>query len=126
MRKKSKSITSKTKRKHSHRLPLRSQGERLRLLPSLAADLIQKTFDSVRDAIFILDARVPPTIHACNQAACAIFGYQKSEMLGKTTAFLHVDDEAIKQFESLLYPVPEKGRPFYLPEFRMKRKDGSI
>ncbi len=92
------------------------------------ADLLQKTFDSMTDAVFILDARVsPPIILECNEAASAIFGYEKTEMLGKTTAFLHVSDDTVREFQSQLYPAAEEGRmPFHLPEFRMKRKDGSI
>ena len=92
------------------------------------AVLLQKTFDSMTDAVFILDnTRPSPTILDCNQAASTIFGYEKQEMIGKTTAFLHASDEALREFRSLLYPAAEAGRlPFHLREFHMKRKDGSI
>jgi PAS domain S-box-containing protein len=92
--------------------------------------LLQKTFDSMTDAIFILDAVIPPaspTIIECNEAASKIFGYSEAEMLGRNTAFLHVSDETLKEFQSLLFAAASEGRlPFRLPEFRMKRKDGSI
>jgi len=92
------------------------------------ADLLQKTFDSMTAAVFILDARLPtPTVVECNQAACAVFGYGMEEMLGKTTEFLHVSDETLREFRALLYSAVEEGRlPFHLAEFHMKRKNGTI
>ncbi|RJS88997.1 PAS domain S-box protein [Candidatus Bathyarchaeota archaeon] len=91
------------------------------------ADLLRRAFDSMSDAVFILDSKVPPTILECNKAASIIFGYDKEEMVGRTTALLHVDEEALREFQSLLYPAVEAGHlPFHLPEFRMRRKDGSI
>ena len=94
------------------------------------ADLLQKTFNSMTDAIFILEAKAPPaapTILECNEAASAIFGYDKTEMLGKTTDFLHVSEGTLREFQSQLYSAVQQGRfPFHLQEFRMKRKDGSV
>jgi two-component system cell cycle sensor histidine kinase/response regulator CckA len=92
------------------------------------ADLLQKTFDSMTDAVFILDAKQPtPIITECNQAACAVFGYDRTEMLGRSTQFLHVSDETLKEFQSLLYSAVEEGHlPFHLTEFRMKRKNGTV
>jgi PAS domain S-box-containing protein len=92
------------------------------------ADLLQKTFDSMIAAVFILDAGLPTlTVVECNQAACAVFGYDREEMLGKTTEFLHVSDETLREFRALLYSAVEEGRlPFHLTEFHMKRKNGTI
>jgi PAS domain-containing protein len=53
----------------------------------LIADVLQNTFDSMIDTVFILDANVPPAILECNEAASAIFGYDKAVMLGRTTDF---------------------------------------
>jgi PAS domain S-box-containing protein len=80
------------------------------------------------DAVFILDAKQPaPIITECNQAACTVFGYDRMEMLGKSTQFLHVSDETLKEFQSLLYSAVEDGRlPFHLAGFRMKRKNGTV
>ena len=91
-------------------------------------DLLQKTLDSMSDAVFILDARLPaPTIIECNQAAPGVFGYDRAEVLGKTTKFLHVSEETLREFQSQLYRAVQQGQlPFHLQEFRMKRKDGSI
>jgi PAS domain S-box-containing protein len=88
--------------------------------------LLLKIFDILPDAIFLLDAEMPPKIVNCNKVASTIFGYAKDEMIGKTTAFLHVDEESLKKFQSLLYPAMEKNAFFHFPEYKMKRKDGSI
>jgi PAS domain S-box-containing protein len=94
------------------------------------ADLLQKTLNSMTDAIFILEAKAPPTaptILECNHAASLIFGYDRTDLLGKATDFLHVSYETLKEFQSQLYAaVQQKQLPFHLGEFRMKRKDGSI
>jgi PAS domain S-box-containing protein len=91
-------------------------------------DLLQKTFDGMTDAVFILDDKPPsPTILECNRAASKLFGYEKQEIIGRRTAFLHVSDETLREFRSLLYAAAETGSlPFQLHEFHMKRKDGSI
>jgi len=91
-------------------------------------DLLRNTFDRMTESVFILDAELPvPTILECNKAASDIFGYEKKEMLGRSTAFLHVSDETLKEFQSLLYLAVEKGAvSFHLAEHRMKRRDGSI
>jgi len=90
-------------------------------------DLLQKTLNSVDDAIFVLDAGNPPRILDCNQSASRVFGYSKKELLGRTTDFLHVSDKTLKEFQSRLYPAVEQHLlPFHLPDHSMKRKDGSV
>ena len=90
--------------------------------------LLQNTFDSMTDAVFILEDRPPtPAILECNRATSTIFGYEKQEIIGRTTAFLHVSVETLREFLSLLYPAAETGSlPIHLHGFQMKRKDGSI
>ncbi len=87
--------------------------------------LLEKTFASLLDAVFIIDAGTMEIIN-CNPAASTIFGYSRQEMLGQTTAFLHVDLVAQEEFRQHLHSaVAEKGF-LLLPEFRMKRKDGTV
>ena len=87
--------------------------------------LLEKTFTSLLDAIFIIDAGTTEIID-CNPASSRIFGYSRQEMLGRTTAFLNVDQASLEEFRQYLDPgVAEKGFLF-LPEFRMKRKDGTV
>jgi PAS domain S-box-containing protein len=92
------------------------------------ADLLQKTFDGMTDAVLVLDNKSPsPTILECNLAAAKLFGYEKQEIIGRTTAFLHVSDDSLREFWSLLNAAAEEGSlPLELHEFQMKRKDGSI
>jgi PAS domain-containing protein len=60
-------------------------------------DLLQKTFDSMTDAIFLLEAKLPvASIIECNQGASVVFGYDRTEMLGRTINFLHVSAETLK------------------------------
>ena len=89
-------------------------------------ELFEKTFLALKDAIFILDAGIPPKIVDCNPAAVEMFGYAHEEMLGRTTVFLHVSEETLRKFQEDLYPQTENRGFFYMPEFEMKRKNGVI
>ncbi len=89
-------------------------------------ELFERIFTSQRDAIIVLDADVPPTIIDCNPATTEIFGYTPQEMVGQTTAFLHVDEMSLRNFREQLLSAIEGQDFFYLPEFKMKRKDGSV
>jgi PAS domain S-box-containing protein len=87
--------------------------------------LLEKTFASLREAVFIIDAESTRILN-CNPAASQIFGYKKEEMLGQTTTFLHVCEEKLKEFrESLFSAIEEKGS-LDLSEFQMKRKNGEV
>ena len=85
-------------------------------------ELFEKTFRSQTDAIFILDAGIPPKIVDCNPAAERIFGYSRKEMLNKTTEFLHVGRSAMRGFQKQLYPTISERGFFRLDDFMMKRK----
>jgi PAS domain S-box-containing protein len=93
-------------------------------------ELLLNTFDSMMDAVFILEAKHPPTpavIVNCNKAAVNIFGYSKDEMIGKPTEFLHVNKDSLLRFQSLLFSAVKREQlPFHLANFQMKRKDGTI
>jgi PAS domain S-box-containing protein len=86
-------------------------------------ELIQKTFLSQLDAIFILDAQFPPTIVDCNPAAERVFGYTRQEMLGRTTEFLHISEAGLRDFQKQLNPAITKQGFFHLSDFMMNRKD---
>ncbi len=89
-------------------------------------DLFQKVFESQRDALFILDASVPARISDCNPTAAKMFGYNRQEMLGNTTNFLHVDESSLRKFQEQLYPAVTERGFFHLAEFEMKQKDGTV
>jgi PAS domain S-box-containing protein len=89
-------------------------------------ELFEKTFESQKDAIFILDADVPPKITDCNPAAEKMFGYTRQEMAGCTTEFLHMSGAALEDFQKQLYPSITKQGFFHLNDFMMNRKDGTL
>jgi PAS domain S-box-containing protein len=93
---------------------------------SESRELFEKTFMSQKDAIFILNSLVPPRIFNCNPAAEKTFGYSRQEMLGRDTKFLHVSEEALAEFQKKLYPTIAEQGFFYLNDFVMKRKDGTL
>jgi len=89
-------------------------------------ELLKKVFVSQLDPIFVLNSENPPKIVECNPAATKVFGYSREELLGRSTDFLHVSEEALAEFQSLLYPAISEQGFFYLPEFKMRTKDGTI
>ncbi|MFW9916184.1 MAG: PAS domain S-box protein [Candidatus Thorarchaeota archaeon] len=88
--------------------------------------LLERVFESLDSAIFVLDSEIPPKILDCNSAATTIFGYSKSEMLGHTTEFLHISPAKLGEFQNEMFPLIEKHGSFSSFEFEMKRKDGEI
>jgi len=89
-------------------------------------ELFEKTFISQRDAIFILDSEIPPKIIDCNPAAEKAFGYTRQEMLERPTVFLHINEPTLIKFQENLYPSVEDRGYYYLSEFEMKKKDGTM
>jgi PAS domain S-box-containing protein len=89
-------------------------------------ELFEKTFVSQLDALFLLDANNPPKVIDCNPYTKRVFGHSRKEMLGRTTDFLHVDKKRRRKFQEYLYPAIAKQGFFHLPEFEMKRKDGTV
>ncbi|MFX1393861.1 MAG: nitrogen regulation protein NR(II) [Promethearchaeota archaeon] len=87
--------------------------------------LLEKTLYSLHDAVFILDAKTVEILE-CNPAATEIFGYSKEEMIGHTTAFLHVNENYLEEFRRNLFPAIEKNGFLKNFEFAMKRKDGNL
>ncbi|MDY6907953.1 MAG: PAS domain S-box protein [Chloroflexota bacterium] len=87
--------------------------------------LLQRTFDGLRDAVFVLNADEVEILD-CNDAATEVFGYSREEMLGHTAAFLYVDEQDLDTFRSFLYPAVDSSGFLSDFEFRMKRKDGAI
>ncbi len=86
---------------------------------------LKSTFASLRDAFFLVDVDTA-IIRECNPAASEVFGYDVREMVGRTTAFLHVDEKALAEFRCLLSAAVEERGFLFLPEFAMKRKDGTV
>jgi len=87
--------------------------------------LLEKTFASLHDAVFIIDSQTGKIID-CNPTATKMFGYNLAEMLGQTTHFLHISEKEKDKFDaSLDSAIKEKGF-LYLREFSMRHKDGTV
>jgi PAS domain S-box-containing protein len=89
-------------------------------------ELFEKVFLSQRDAIFILNADIPPVIIDCNPAAERIFGYARQEMQGRATELLHINRATLEEFQKQLYASIAKQGFFHLNDFMMKRKDETL
>ncbi len=89
-------------------------------------ELFEKTFAGQLNAIFILDNGPTPGIVDCNPAAEAMFGYGRDEMIGRPVAMLHCDETDLAGLrDTVLEAVTDSGF-FFIPEFRMKRKNGGL
>jgi len=87
-----------------------------------AHTLLQKTFDSLSEAVFVIDAKTRNIID-CNQAAGDMFGYSRNEFIGNNTQFLHVNEEAYRKFGEMLFPALEKEGSFDI-EYTVRRSNG--
>ncbi len=61
----------------------------------------------------------------CNTAAEQVFGYDRDELVGRSTELLHVDLEHFERFGRESEEALERGETFR-GELRMRRKDGRI
>ncbi len=87
--------------------------------------LLRMTFLCLRDAAFIIEAKMSKIID-CNPAASHVFGYSREGMIGKPISLLHVDKTTSKEFQRQIQPALEDKSYRYIPEFKMKRKNGMI
>lgn len=100
--------------------------ERKRMEKALqdANTLLQKTFTSLNEAIFLVQTG-SRTILDCNATVEKMFGYTRDEIIGVNTSCLHISEEMSQRFGSeMLQAYEAKGH--YETIFRMKRKDGTV
>lgn len=89
-----------------------------------ALAFIEKTFASLSEAILVINPS-DRTVITCNPAVERIFGYKPEEIIGRSTEFLHVNQDLYEQFGKVGEPVlTEKG--LFQTEYSMRRKDGGI
>jgi PAS domain S-box-containing protein len=88
-------------------------------------EVLNKTFASLLDALLIVHAG-DRTIQDCNPATRQLFGYEREELLGRSTRLLHVDDTSYEALETkALSSFAGKGF-LHLSTFHMKRKSGEV
>jgi PAS domain S-box-containing protein len=86
--------------------------------------LLEKTFDSIRSAVFIIDAAAN-CVQDCNPSVTRVFGYAREEMIRRSPALLHLDEATLKQFRGHLEAAVKKKEPVSEFELCMRRKDGT-
>lgn len=87
--------------------------------------LVNKMLACSKSAIFIIDAETT-CVMDCSPSVSEIFGYQPKEVLNETVDFLHVDALSLEDFRNHLYTGLPQNDFLFLPQFKMKRKDGTI
>jgi PAS domain S-box-containing protein len=85
--------------------------------------LLIALLDSIREAAFLVE-HGSRTILACNQQAEAMFGYPASELLGHSTAKLHLDADTFHEFGEIGAPKLARGAPLHTRMW-MRRADGA-
>jgi PAS domain S-box-containing protein len=103
----------------------RSITERKRAEESLrlANILLERTFASLKEAVFVMDLSAQ-TVITCNAAVEQIFGYKKEEVIGRTLEFLHLSKPNYDEFNEGLSSAL-KGEGLFNAEFPARRKDGT-
>lgn len=83
--------------------------------------LLQRTFESLGEAVFIVRDR---RIVDCNTAAERVFGHPKTSLVGSGTEILHVDRAAFEAFARSGEPML-RAHGVYRVSGRMRRADGT-
>jgi PAS domain S-box-containing protein len=86
--------------------------------------ILDALFTTMKEAVIIVDPEGRKIID-CNVATTEILGYEKSELIGKTTLMLHVDEEHYHRFGKLSEQELSRGQTFQT-QYQLKRKDGTI
>ncbi len=84
---------------------------------------LRTLIESAIDAIAVLD--LDRRFVDVNRAFCEMFGYEKHEILGRSTTLIHLSDEAAEEMGKVIYPVIRE-RGYWRGESRLKRRDGTI
>jgi PAS domain S-box-containing protein len=99
-----------------------TDGKRAEESLRLANILLERTFASLKEAVFVTDLSTQ-TIITCNAAVEQMFGYKKEEVIGRTLEFLHVDRGNYDDFNEKLSSAV-KGEGLFNAEYVARRKDG--
>jgi PAS domain S-box-containing protein len=86
--------------------------------------VLQKTLDSLNEAVFIVETGTRNILDV-NVAVESMFGYSREEIIGNSTSCLHINDEMSLQFGAEMARA-YKDTGFYETLYLMRRKDGTI
>ncbi len=100
---------------------------RIRVEQSLRANrrLLERTLHSLHLAVFVEKAGTN-VIEECNLATTRMFGYDRDELIGRTTASLHVNEAMAKQFADVMHSASRTKGFLSELEYKLKRKDNTI
>lgn len=90
----------------------------------LVERMLDGALESVGEAVILVRAD-NRTILDCNTAAESMFGYRQSDLIGRSTLFLHVDRERYDEFGRTSNEVLHRGETFRC-EYQMRCSDGTI
>jgi PAS domain S-box-containing protein len=86
--------------------------------------ILRETLSSLDEAVLIVDTETRQ-IYDCNNVAEKMFGYSREELIGKTSEFLHVNEESFRLFgETVAEELTHSDH--YDFEFQMRRFNGDI
>ena len=83
---------------------------------------LRAIYDSIVDALLIADVETRRLVQV-NRAACRMFGYEESELVGSSIAVLHPADELDQVYR--FFDAMANGRVGSAQDLRCRRKDGS-
>ena len=86
------------------------------------ADILQVLFETLDRVILVIDANTRTIRHA-NQALEAVFGHAPDQAVGRSTRFLHVDEQHYAEFGRLSETVLDRGKTFKT-HYQMRRSSG--
>lgn len=87
-------------------------------------DILRAVCSSLDEAILVIDPYTRSIVH-CNSSVSRIFGFERDELIGRSTRILHVDDASHAEFGRLSERALDANEVFRT-EYRMRRKNGSV
>lgn len=86
--------------------------------------LLRKTIESLKSCLILVDPE-NRVIVDCNRSTEETFGYDREELIGKSTKKLHVNEQKYREFDEIgAKALEEKG--IFRTEFKMQKKDGTV
>lgn len=89
-----------------------------------SVELLRELLDSLHSAAFIVDLNGRIIVWA-NAATRTVFGYEREELLGRSTRVLHVDEQAFAEFGARLDGALEAGTRLRHHGW-VRRSDGTV